>query len=156
MKKKLFCTLLIAALLCPLCISAILAPASGQSAGQRVNTPYEYPVVPGTEEWVGLTSLSEKIEACAVDTDLMASMTTPALLETVLDYPLLVNMLAFNTEEEGIASVSEYFEGLPMLLGRSDAPECMQDSLAAQAFSQDSPPKEHYLEVLIRHTADVL
>ena len=37
-------------------------------------------------------------------------MTTKALVETVVNYPLIINIYAFNTFEDGVHSVSEYFD----------------------------------------------
>ena len=47
----------------------------GEASPYTVDEPYEYPTVPGTEEWNALPGLKEKIEACHVDTALLESMT---------------------------------------------------------------------------------
>lgn len=114
----------------------------------RVDTPYRYPVLPGTEEWAAMSSLQEKIDACAVEETLLESMTTPALLETVLDYPLLVNMMAFSTVEQGIASVSSYFDGIRVLEGREDALEVIRSYPAGE---DGDPLTGLYLRALAEH-----
>lgn len=121
--KRTRTALLWAAALC-LLLGAVVLSLPG--SGGRVDQPYRYPVVPGTEEWRALPDLRAKIAACEVDRELMESMTTPALLQTVLDYPLLVNIGAFNTTEIGIAAVSSYFPGIEILAGREDALEVIR------------------------------
>ncbi len=92
-----------------------------------IQESYSYPVVPGTEEWSELSTLQEKIDACHVDPALMQSMTTEALIDTVLNYPLLLNILAYDSLEMGIGSVSNYFDGIDILAQRSDAIRCMEE-----------------------------
>lgn len=89
--------------------------------------------------------------SCKVDEKLLESMTTPALLETVINYPLLANMYAFSTLEEGVRSVSKYFSGLPLLLSRKDAAEHIQSYLAAVSSAQSNTEaifRENCLESL--------
>ena len=81
--KKLFSLFLATAIFTLLCSSQALAANALQNSGTTVDTPYEYPVVPGTSEWYELTSLEDKIAICHVDEELLVSMTTPALLETI-------------------------------------------------------------------------
>lgn len=116
-----------------------------------INTPYEYPIVPGSNEWAGLNSLKEKIEVCAVDESLLEAMTTEALLETVINYPLLINIYAFDTIDEGFASVAEYFPGIEMLLSREDAATCIQAVLEMGSYSIDTENelvRDGFLEAL--------
>ncbi len=112
---------------------------------KQIDTPYVYPIQPGTEEWAKLDSLDAKIAACKVDPELMNSMTTEVLLETVLDYPLLPNIYAFSSAEIGIGSVSGYFEGLQMLHDREDAAECIQKAIDT---GTDDPLRMQYLQTL--------
>ncbi|MBR3581177.1 MAG: hypothetical protein IKN95_09315, partial [Lachnospiraceae bacterium] len=48
-----------------------------------INTPYQYPIVPETEEWKNLGSLTAMINATHIDYDILKNMSTPALVETV-------------------------------------------------------------------------
>lgn len=123
--KKIPTVLLTFVVLAALCAGC----ASGKT--EQVDTPYVYPIQPGTEEWAKLDSLDAKIAACKVEPELMNSMTTEALLETALNYPLLPNIYAFSSVEIGIGSVSGYFEGLQMLHDRENAAECIQKAIDA-------------------------
>ena len=107
--------------------------------------PLCVPDQPGTEEWAKLDSLDAKIAVCKVDPELMNSMTTEALLETVLDSPLLPNVYAFGSAELGIGSVSGYFEGLQMLHDGEDAAECIQKAIDT---GTDDPLRMQYLQTL--------
>ena len=132
-------TFMMPAVLCAGCAS------KKDEKAKQINTPYVYPIQPGTEEWAKLDSLDAKIAACKVDPELMNSMTTEALLETVLDYPLLPNIYAFSSAEIGIGSVSGYFEGLQMLHDREDAAECIQKAIDT---GTDDPLRMQYLQTL--------
>lgn len=99
--------------------------SSSTAATYTVDEAYVYPIVPGTDAWKNLDSLDAKIAVCQVDEDLLNAMTTPALVETVLTYPLLPNMYAFNTVEDGLRSVASYFPGIDILFAREDSAECL-------------------------------
>ncbi len=110
-----------------------------------VQEGYSYPVLPGTEEWNALSTLQERIDACYVDPALLRSMTTEALIDTVLNYPLLVNIYAFDTLEMGITSVSNYFAGIGILAQREDAVSCME---ACQDKYADSTLSTYHTAIL--------
>lgn len=132
-----------------LCVTLVASAVVAGSAVRR--QPYEYPVVPGTAAWMELNGLDEMIAACAVDENRLEAMTTPALLETVLHYPLLINIYAFNSVEQGVDSVSSYFAGLPMLLARPDALSCME------AYAQSEPAddaEQMYLKTLTQYLTE--
>ena len=104
-----------------------------------------YPIQPGTEEWAKLDSLDAKIAACKVDPELMNSMTTEALLETVLDYPPLINLYAYNDMQQAVGVVSKNFDGLQIFLDREDAAECIQKAIDT---GTDDPLRMEYLQTL--------
>lgn len=70
-----------------------------------IDTPYEFPVVPGTQEWIDLGDTFARRKACEVPDELLEHMTTEALLLTVLDHPFLSDMYAFNSIEQGYVTV---------------------------------------------------
>lgn len=86
-----------------------------------ITTAYAYPVVPETDEWKELNSLDEKVAVCQIPEDLLYKMCTDALVETVVNCPIIVNMFAHNTVEFGYNQVKGYFNGLNELSTRSDA-----------------------------------
>ncbi len=112
-------------------------PAQASAAGIDGGTgpsndvAYDYPIVPGTDQWKAFTSRDQRVAACHVDAELLESMTTRALVETVLTYPMLIDMYAYNTLQEGIEHVSQDFAGISILKERSDAAACLEAYLAS-------------------------
>lgn len=129
MKKRLITLALSIALLVALCVPAALA--TSQDRNRLVNQPYEYPVKAGSDEWYTLMDdggYAAVVTANHVDEELLASMTTPALVETVMSYPLLGSPLAFNSGEQWMKSISDWgFKGIDILLVREDALECTEE-----------------------------
>lgn len=124
---------------------AVLCAGCASGKTKQVDTPYVYPIQPGTEEWAKLDSLDAKIDACKVDPELMNSMTTEVLLETVLDYPPLINLYAYTDMQQAIGVVSKNFDGLQMLHDREDAAECIQKAIDT---GTDDPLRMQYLQTL--------
>jgi hypothetical protein len=91
-----------------------------------ITEAYQYPVVPGMEEWKKLKSLPEMAVACQVPEDILGSMTTEALIETVVNYPLFINLFAYENKKTGLEHVKGYFNGLQELYERDDAIEKME------------------------------
>lgn len=86
-----------------------------------ISEAYQYPIVPGMEEWNKLKSLQEKIEVCHIPENILTNMTTEALIETVLNYPLAINIVAYDSPQIGLDEVTKYFNGLQELSTRTDA-----------------------------------
>lgn len=81
-----------------------------------INKAYDYPITPDDEkEWAQLTTLNDKLNACQIPEDILNKMTTPALIETVANYPLSVNLYAFDTLDLGYQMVKGSFNGLAEL-----------------------------------------
>lgn len=132
-------TFMMLAVLCAGCAS------EKDEKAKQIDTPYVYPIQPGTEEWAKLDSLDAKIAVCKVDPELMNSMTTEALLETVLDYPPLINLYAYTDMQQAIGVVSKNFDGLQMLHDREDAAECIQKAIDT---GTGDPLRMQYLQTL--------
>ncbi len=97
----------------------------------RTNTDnideYHFPIKPGTEEWKSFTSHDEMLQACQIPEDILKGMSTVGLIETVLNYPLSKDIIAYNTPQGGINSQIKQFNGLSELLKRTDAKEKLLD-----------------------------
>ena len=100
--------------------AGLLACASDATVYNATDA-YEYPVKPGTEEWKDFTSHDQMLEACQVPDFILHDMSTAGLMETVLNYPLLMDMMAYNSRQQGFDSVAQRFNGLSALLHREDA-----------------------------------
>ena len=102
--------------------SAIVNPAymvdNIQEDPSMIDTPYEFPVVPGTDDWAELDSLEEKLEVSQIPDDLLEKLTTQALVQTVIDYPLAASLFVDDTLDDPLRSyyvVVEEFNGLAEL-----------------------------------------
>jgi hypothetical protein len=82
---------------------------------------YDFPIKPGTDGWKAFTTHDEMLEACQIPEDILKNMSTKGLVETVLEYPLLGDMMAYNSIQHGFEAVASQFNGLPELLSRKDA-----------------------------------
>lgn len=105
-------------------IFSLTAFANDNKIEEKIYTikeAYQYPVVPGMPEWSKFNSLDEMIEACQIPKDILSNMSTDALIETVINYPLAINMFAFDNPQKGFDSVNSYFNGFQELGNRPDA-----------------------------------
>lgn len=82
---------------------------------------YDYPVRPGSTEWSKFNTRIEKINACQIPERLLESLPTKALVETVMNYPLIIDMVVRDTKLEGFKSLLRVFNGLQELVERPDA-----------------------------------
>jgi hypothetical protein len=93
---------------------------SASLPAQQIDTPYDYPVKPGMEEWKRFTSRDQKQEACQIPQEILARLSTAALLETCLNYPLYADIIAYDHVQEGFDFVKAGFNGLQVLFKRED------------------------------------
>ncbi len=106
--------------------------ASGKIEVDYPNRPegaWEYPVLPGTEEWVDLGSTAARREACRVPQEALDAMDTAALLETALNYPFGSDVLAFDRVEDGYRHQLGHNSALSALEARSDRHEVVRARL---------------------------
>lgn len=86
---------------------------------------YDFPVRPGSPEWAEFTTGQQMIDACQVPGAILDEMSTNGLIETCLDYPLLINMLAFTSIQYGTERQMENFNGFGELVQKHDAATLM-------------------------------
>ena len=91
-----------------------------------IETPYEYPVVPGTSEWAELEDFPSKIEACQIPENILKNMSTEALVETVLNYPLF-KIYFFYDKATLYDGYKDIFNGIQELETREDAGDYLLD-----------------------------
>ncbi len=83
-----------------------------------IDEKYDYPIDLGTNSWQSLKTHQEKVEVSQIPNEILKELSTSALLDSILDYPLLIDMYAYNTIDEGYASVLESFGGLQEFVER--------------------------------------
>ncbi len=97
-------------------------------------------------------TVDERLESCKVTQAEVKGMSTGALIETVVNYPYLINMYAYENIEMGISMVSNHFPGLNELLSRKDALYELQnyvEGASTQNYSEDETIGEIYADTLI-------
>jgi hypothetical protein len=82
---------------------------------------YIFPIHPGMKEWQQFNTVQEMYNATQIPEHILHDMGTDNLITTCLNYPLLINISAFNTLQEGMYSLVKNFNGLEELLNRKDA-----------------------------------
>ena len=133
-----------------LALSAALAVGVWAVTGRAacsVAAPYQFPVQPGTPEWVEMSANARR-DACRLPTGLAERMTSEALLETALDYPFNASMYA-SSDLEGMFGKRAALAGngaLAELVTRPDAEEVIARALAAPAEAGEDPLRGVYLE----------
>lgn len=103
-------------------IVCLLAGCGGQPpTALTSDAGYDFPIRPGTEAWKQLASRQEMLQAVQVPQATLDAMSTKALVETVLNYPLLTDMMAHLQIQDGFNAVVKDFNGLAALLERPEA-----------------------------------
>lgn len=82
---------------------------------------YAFPIVPNSEEWDALGTADEMREATQIPEELLKGMSTEELIVMIENYPLLCDLYAYASLQEGYEIVKEQFNGIPELLSRPDA-----------------------------------
>ena len=95
---------------------------------------YVYPLRPGMPEWAEIQTGEEKYAVTQVPDSVLQVISTEGLLETWLSYPLLYNIIAWTTLQQGIDNITEIFGGLQELERRPDA-----GSVMLNRYKQMSP-----------------
>lgn len=128
----------------------VAAEQDNQEDEYTINRPYEYPIKPGTEEWKLITSRIERAEKCQIPEDILSRLTTKALAKTVLEYPFMVDMYAWNTTSVGYQVIKSEFNGLQELEQRPDGLETLQSMSQMRSSDGDgSLLWIKYLDIII-------
>ena len=101
-----------------------ITSCSGQPVGNETGETtdaYEFPVRPGMAEWALFITYTQMIEACQIPESILKTMSTTGLVETVLNYPLSVDIFFHDNAQTGFEVVAGQFNGIPELLIREDA-----------------------------------
>ena len=149
---------IITILFCTASILALWAVASYEPVSlYTIDTPYEYPVVPGTPEWLSYATVIGRRKACQVPDEILEHMTTDALLLTALDYPFMSDIYAFNTMQMGYEAVKKHCNSLREFERRSDCLEALSRYCQSiSSLDEEEKTLENYMaEHLYRIIADI-
>lgn len=110
---------------------------SNQNDEHYITEPYQYPILPGMDEWRKFDNNVDMMEACLIPEDILKCMTTEALLETVLSYPLLSNMFRWETVQEGYEFMLRNFNGLQELMQRPDLDDVINTFSSTSCYTNN-------------------
>ena len=116
--------------------------------------PYDFPLKPGMPEWADL-SPSEMPEVLQIPDDILKRLSTRALVETCLNYPMFFLFTASSSNpKDGIWWVMNGFNGFGELFLRQDAFRCLFEKyepfdLNLVVMEGNLSTKFLYLEILI-------
>lgn len=112
--------------------------------------PYDYPIKPGTSEWKSLNSNDAMIDACQIPLTVLNDMSTASLVETIINYPLINNMFAYDNIQMGFKAVSSEFNGILELYKRDDGgKELIKKYKLMNSKSLDNRNKITFIEMLL-------
>jgi len=84
---------------------------------------WDYPIKPGSEEWKGFTTHQQMVEACKIPDTILEKMSTAELLVAWEKFPLKLDVIAFNTPQQGFEVQKKISSALKLLLTKKDAGE---------------------------------
>ncbi len=92
--------------------------STGLFATTTQNTTYSYEI--DSDAWNSSTSKKERVDMCQIPEDILDTLSTEALIDTVLDYPFFNDIYFFNSLQDGFENLKAQFNGLNELLNRED------------------------------------
>lgn len=98
---------------------------AGMLNAQTAKTGWDYPVKPGSDEWVAFSTHDEMLEVCQIPDEILKTATTEELVELCLNYPLRLDFFLRNSLQEGLERIPPYFNGLQELFNREDNASCL-------------------------------
>ena len=84
-------------------------------------------MTPVDKEWGEFSSHQDMLDHCQLPEECVKAMTTEQLFDTVLKYPLLIDILFYDDVMSGISEVAKQFNGLDELLKREDIQGVLKD-----------------------------
>lgn len=107
-------------------MSSMVLPVMAEE-NTEISSGFEYSLKPGMEEW-GQLNHGERVLASQIPEEILVQMSTDELVTTVLDYPCFIDMIFYNTYQDGFETVRDNFNGLQELLKRKDSGDCLLET----------------------------
>ena len=106
------------------------------------------------EEWKEM-SVADRTSACSVPRPVLESMTTPALVETIVTCPFFINVYASSISvDDGFRLLENVFDGVRVLYERADAADSVKAFIEkAEKESENGDPGKLaiYAATLLEH-----
>jgi hypothetical protein len=100
--------------------SVLICQNLNTGSGNEISCEWDYPVKPGTPEWAEFHSHDEMLTACQIPDDILNSLSTECLTKICLQYPLIIDMFAFNYMKDGFNKFYNNFNGIRELYNREE------------------------------------
>ena len=107
---------------------------------------YRYPILPETVDWP-YGNHQDMVNVSQIPKSVYEAMSTDELLQSVLDYPLISDILAYDDFDIGYKVVKEHFGALEELSKREDNGDCLKN-LQKIYIEAELHPQNHELEDL--------
>jgi hypothetical protein len=106
-----------------------------------ITQPYDFPIKPGAQAWSDLGGFYEKTLACEIPVVQAKNMTTEALVQTCMNYPLDGNASLYESTAEQDAFFNNFY-GFKELATRTDAGACLNKyyDLYSRSFVKAKDP----------------
>lgn len=125
------------------------------SFGQVSDKPFDFaPLVDGGR--LKGIPYTEKIKLLQLPEETLRQMSTEALLETCINYPLFHVITAYSNVQEGFSRISTDFNGFSELFNRPDLPKIIISSYESKKLSKlnsmnDDLIKGHFIAKVLYH-----
>ena len=133
-KRKVKPILVIAAL----ALTMNFAACAQKNQYYNVDEPYDFPVTSYDEEWDEFETKVEAELSCQIPEEILKEMTTEALLETVLNYPFLIDYVAYDRYYDAAEKFMRTFNGFEELLSRDDLTAVLLKAYGESALQKDA------------------
>lgn len=96
-------------------------PATTPKEWTKKGGEYKYPIDISDSKWKIYKTHEQMLQACNLPKEILETASTEELLELVFNYPLLCDLYAYDSNEQGIEAVARQFNVFEELLNRKDA-----------------------------------
>ena len=126
MSKKAFgvVAILVICVICTIAIVIHFTSTSGSDREYSITEPYDYDSIINTARWRGMPMRSARGAELAIPENIYKNMTTKALLQSIVSYPFLIDLFAFNSYREGFLTLyqerEELYHEINELVSRDD------------------------------------
>ena len=103
---------------------------------------WDFPIKPGTEDWMAFRTNQEMWDACQIPKDILTNLTTDELAKLCLKYPLRGDYVFYNNERNGIKEVISRFNGFVELSKRTNGARAIIDIYKDYPVLNKMPTKE--------------
>ncbi|MCR4600099.1 MAG: hypothetical protein K5678_13830 [Acetatifactor sp.] len=93
-----------------------------------ITEPWVYPIQLGSNEWKSM-DITDAVALLDIPENIVDAMTTTALFESVISYPLIDGIFAYDNTYMGINAIRGRFYALDMFLLRKDALDILESEL---------------------------